>query len=72
MGKYEQADVHCTRALELEPGLAEGYYNMGNIRFQQGRFKEAVMYYEKALLFRPNWPEAQRNLGIAKSRLQSP
>ena len=62
----------CIKALQINPQLPEAYCNLGNIRFQQDDFEEAVINYQKALSLRPSWAQAQENLSIAKSRMQTP
>lgn len=71
-GNLQKAAIHCTKALKIDPQLAEAHYNLGNIMFTRGQFEKAVTSYEKALSLRPNWPEARMNLDITKKRTQSP
>ena len=35
--------------IELRPGFAGGYGNLGNVLYEQGRYPEAVKRYEEAL-----------------------
>ena len=43
---------------------AKSYYNIGNILFEEGRYKEAVQYYKKAVEFDPEESDSYFNLGV--------
>jgi len=43
---------------------AKPYYNIGNILFEEGRYKEAVEYYKKAISIDPEDKESYYNLGV--------
>jgi Ca-activated chloride channel family protein len=46
---------------------AEGTYNHGNALCMLGKYADAVRRYERALELRPDWPEAETNLAIARA-----
>ena len=62
--------MNASEKASLVNKLVERY--LGNIEFTRGEFEKAVTSYEKALSFRPNWPEARMNLDIAKKRTHLP
>ena len=49
-------------AVEADPGLADGWYNLGNARFAVGRHREAERVLIKALRLAPLHPRAGRKL----------
>ena len=48
------------------------YYNLGNIRFQQNQYREAVEDYRKAVALNPRDADAVNNLAVALNRLKNP
>src|SRR5262249_26406989 len=65
LGSWDEALSHFQRALELDPGRAETWLNIGNVQLAQGRFSEAVTQYRRGLAINPNYADAQSNLGRA-------
>ena len=49
---------------------AEGAFNQANALCMQGRYAEAIPRYERALVLKPGWPDAEANLAIARSRAE--
>jgi tetratricopeptide (TPR) repeat protein len=45
--------------LELKPGYAEAYVNLGNNERSQGRLEQAIQRYDQALRLNPDYVEAQ-------------
>lgn len=52
------------RAVELNPGNAEGYYNLGIMLNRQDRISEAEASFKRALEIRPDYHEAHYNLAV--------
>ncbi|MBI2217173.1 MAG: tetratricopeptide repeat protein [Candidatus Rokubacteria bacterium] len=67
LGQPHLALVEFQRAVEIDPGYAEGHLNTGIALAEQGRFAEAVAAYTKAIaLPRLTAPDtAHVNLGVA-------
>ena len=61
-GKIEEAIVHYTKALELDPTYSEAHYNLGNAVLRLGRVDDAIAHYEKALETNRNNIPAHYNL----------
>lgn len=59
-----QAEAAYFRALELDPGLANAYTNLGNIYYRRNQVPKAREMYLKALEVDPRHPEAHYNLGF--------
>jgi len=51
---------------------ADAWYNLGNTCLLKGDYQEAVEAYERSLRLVPKRPDAQKNLQIAKRKLQAP
>jgi tetratricopeptide (TPR) repeat protein len=59
-------------ALELDPGLAEGYAARGVLRTEQWRLPEAIADLERAIVLKPNNGESMIRLGVAREYLGEP
>ena len=57
------AEARYERAIQLDPGLAIAYTNLGNIRHRRGDLPGAEALYRTALSLDRRQPEAQYNLG---------
>jgi tetratricopeptide (TPR) repeat protein len=62
---FEQALVLHRQLLELEESDADLLYNIALLSQKRGRVADAVRYYRQALTARPDFPQAQINLGHA-------
>ena len=53
-----------TKAIELDPGLAEAHYNRGFSFYELGRYEEAIGDFTRAIDLDPNNPRyyGQRSL----------
>ncbi len=49
--------------------LGEAHYNLGTDLMNSGHNSEAIEHFEEALRVRPNYPEAQNNLGILFAKM---
>jgi tetratricopeptide (TPR) repeat protein len=47
--KYTDAEVNYRKALEKEPGLVQGHFNLGNALARQGKAEDAIREYQNAL-----------------------
>lgn len=59
----DEAEALYRRAIELDPGLAIAYTNLGNVCFRRGDDEAAEALYRRALGIDQAQPEAQYNLG---------
>ena len=68
LGQYGEAAVECSRALELDPGLAIAHTILGgSIYFRQQRFEEGEAALRKAIELDPALEEAYVSLGATLS-----
>jgi tetratricopeptide (TPR) repeat protein len=65
VGRLEEAASHDAEAIRLEPRNARAYANLGDVRFAQGRYAEAIPSYEEALRLIPDQEPARQNLAKA-------
>jgi tetratricopeptide (TPR) repeat protein len=64
-GKWDEAIGQYQRAVELQPGNAQGQESLGLALSQVGRFAEAVKHYERALAIDGGMMAARNNLAWA-------
>lgn len=62
-GDFKQAATYFTSNTS-----ADARYNLGNALLMGGDYDNAIASYQQALKQRPNWPEAEENLSIARAR----
>ncbi|MEF3192080.1 MAG: tetratricopeptide repeat protein [Campylobacterales bacterium] len=63
LGRYEEAKQAYSRALELSPTHADGWYNLGNLYRDTGKLQEAQEAYQQAINVAPGYIGAYNNLG---------
>lgn len=60
--QLEQAHIEAERLVESFPTRPEPYGNLGNVLFSEGKLKDAIEQYKKALEIRPDYAEAHFSL----------
>ena len=65
----QTAERQCTELLAQMPETADGYQILGNLSAQNGKFKEARAFFEKAIALRPDWGVLHLNHGMAAAKL---
>jgi protein O-mannosyl-transferase len=61
--RYDDAEIHFLRAIEIKPDFEIPYVNMGKVTYTKGNIEEAIEYYEKAIAIRPDYYAAHLSLG---------
>ena len=69
MGRLEEAEACCRRALELQPDNAACHHNLGAALAARDQFAEAETCLRRALELQPDFPEAHNNLGTTLGNL---
>lgn len=72
--QIEAANAALQQAIQRgdEALVADAYYNLGNLYFEQGAFALAVNAYQQVLLLRPEDNAARFNLELALANLERP
>ncbi|PYL57490.1 MAG: hypothetical protein DMF30_06075, partial [Verrucomicrobia bacterium] len=70
--RYVESIAASRRALDLRPGYAEAWNNIGAAYNKLGRYEEAAAACEQALRYKPNLELARNNLQYARERLKAP
>jgi tetratricopeptide (TPR) repeat protein len=63
--REDEALALFQQAIRLNPQYAEAHNNIGAIRHQRGELRAAIAEYRLALASEPDYPAAERNLGLA-------
>ncbi|MGO9566453.1 MAG: tetratricopeptide repeat protein [Desulfomonilaceae bacterium] len=64
-GRLQEAALHLSKSIELNPKNADAYNDLGETFMRLGKREEAMEQYRKAMKARPDIPEAYNNLGNA-------
>ena len=67
--RYLSAKEHLERSLALDPSLAQAHVQLGVIAQAEGRDKDAVASFERAVKFAPTYAAARYRLGSAYQKL---
>ena len=63
---FDTARDHLERARQSDPGNPDFLLCLGNVEYMADDYEKAIRYYEEALHHRPDWPEARKNLDMAR------
>ena len=69
--RYVESIVACRLALDLRPGYAEAWNNIGAAYNKLGRYEEAAAACEQALRYKPELELARNNLQYASEKLKA-
>jgi len=64
-GKYDEAIVEYTKAIELNQNYAKAYNNRGSAYSRKNQYELAITDYSKAIELEPNYALAWSNRGLA-------
>src|ERR1041385_7052031 len=70
--RYVESIAASRRALDLRPGYAEAWNNIGAAYNKLGRYEEAATACQQALLSKPDFELARNNLQYARAKLKAP
>ena len=60
--KFDEAIIHYSEALRLNPMDEKTYNNMGVALYKKGKINEAISHFKKALQLKPGYIMAKKNL----------
>jgi tetratricopeptide (TPR) repeat protein len=66
---YSDADKWFSEVLVESPNDADAWYLLGRTKYNEERYDEAASSFERALLLRPKYIEAENNLGLSLREL---
>ena len=69
MGDVEAAEASLKRAAALDPSYPLVQFNLGVLRFGQGRHRDAIALFERTLDLDPGFTDAYLNLGSTHAAL---
>jgi tetratricopeptide (TPR) repeat protein len=64
-GQWDQARASLERVVQLHPGAAEAYNELGNLAMKQSKPAEAIKAYEQAVKMNPENPGYKENMEAA-------
>jgi tetratricopeptide (TPR) repeat protein len=62
LGRYDEADEHLARALEINPLSSPAYHNRGVIAERRGNKDQAIRDYRTALRYKPDYDPSREAL----------
>lgn len=68
--EFAQAEIIWTKLINLNDQNAAAFSNRGNCRTSQGKFKEAVEDFDRAIALSPEEPDPQLGKGVALEGIQ--
>jgi tetratricopeptide (TPR) repeat protein len=63
--RYESAIAEFSKAIEIDPGLSDLYYNRGFAYSKAGKLDQAIADYSKAIQLNPEDSDSYYNRGLA-------
>ncbi len=66
--RYDEAETQARKTLELDPNFARGYWLLGLIEEQQGKFPEAILSFQRAVELSGNGTLALASLAHAYAK----
>lgn len=70
-GDPDMALQAFARAVQLDEKCAAGWLNIGNMKYEKNLFREAAVYYYRALTLKPDYGKAYCNLANCLSHLNA-
>lgn len=70
MGDIEAAEASLERATTLDPSYPQAQFNLGVLRYGQGRHQDAIALFERTLDLDPGFTDAYLNLGSTHAALE--
>lgn len=64
-GRFNEANAHIKQAIELDPFSIQYRKSVAYILFLARQYDEAIAEYKKLIVIAPEFPQSQRELGLA-------
>lgn len=65
LGDFGDADKWFSQVVVIRPDDADTWYLLGRTKFSETNYSDAVSCFQRALVLRPKYVEAENNLGLA-------
>ena len=69
LGYAREAEGHLRRALTIDPGMHEGWYNLADVLDELGHAEQAIACLKKCLKIAPSYADAHFNIASLYQRL---
>ncbi|HEY3705794.1 MAG TPA: tetratricopeptide repeat protein [Terracidiphilus sp.] len=69
LGGYSDAERWFSEVVKEKPDDSESWYLLGRARYSESNFQQAIAAFDRALVLRPEYVEAENNLGLAWQEL---
>jgi tetratricopeptide (TPR) repeat protein len=70
LNQLNEAEKDCEAALEINPDDPRIHNNLGYVKLLKTQYDSAIVHYERALEFAPNYGQAAAGLNAAREALQ--
>jgi tetratricopeptide (TPR) repeat protein len=71
IGDFAGAEQNCRIAIARNPRSVEAWNYLGVAQYAQGHVREAILSFEKAITYNPDYQDAHQNLEKARRKLAS-
>ena len=71
-GDFGNADKWFTEVVAESPNDANARYLLGRTKFNEDNFADAISNFERAIVLKPKYVEAENNIGLAWRELNNP
>ncbi|MGW9984953.1 tetratricopeptide repeat protein [Staphylococcus cohnii] len=70
-GEIDKAEKFFQKALTIDPENGAVYYNLANVYYNEGRYKEAVKLYQQALQYKVDEIDTNYMIGMSFNQLEA-
>ena len=70
-GEIDKAEKFFQKALTIDPKNGAVYYNLANVYYNEGRYKEAVKLYQQALQYKVDEIDTNYMIGMTFNQLEA-
>jgi arylsulfatase A-like enzyme/Tfp pilus assembly protein PilF len=68
-GDFEEAEKTIKAIIDSDPDIIDAYFSLGNIFFKQEKYRDAILWFEKALERKPDDTVTAINIGLSYERM---
>jgi Flp pilus assembly protein TadD len=71
-GDFGNADKWFSEVVAETPNDPNAHYLLGRTKFNEDNFSDAISHFERAIVLKPKYVEAENNIGLAWRELNNP